>query len=607
MKEFFSKISIRKFGIEGAVFLCAIFLIGPLNLSAQAGETAFTRDSLTGEERAWLASHPVIRIGIDNAWPPLEFVDGAGDYSGMAADYLALVEQRLGIELRIETGKSWNEVVQAVKAGELDAFSLVVETPQRKEYLEFTDPYLSFPYVIITLDDKPFVDGIEGLRGETVAVVKNYAIHDLLKRNHPDLDLYNSATVKEGLEAVLVGKVFAFVGNLAVVTQVLRDVGITNLKVSGQTQYRSSLGMAVRKDFAQAVPIFNSALASISNAERDAIHARWLRVQFDKKVDLSSILAVLLISFMVFAAFFLWCRRLSREISKRVVAEVGLTAAKREADRSNEAKSAFLANISHELRTPMNGVLGMAGLLLKTDLSDKQRHFVSRVQQSGDALLHLLDDILDLSKIESGQLELEVVDFDLQDLVDGVTTIMGSRAQEKAISLDVAISAEVPSKLLGDPGRIRQVLYNLVGNAIKFTEQGHVTLRITKRATREGSFVLRFAVTDTGIGIAEDARDKIFDKFTQADASTTRLYGGSGLGLSICRELASSMGGDVGVNSTVGVGSTFWFTVACEPGTASDQTAPAHPGSRVSEGEGSGAPLRVLVAEDNEVNQEVMS
>jgi signal transduction histidine kinase/DNA-binding NarL/FixJ family response regulator len=269
------------------------------------------------------------------------------------------------------------------------------------------------------------------------------------------------------------------------------------------------------------------------------------------------------------------------------------------ADAATRAKSDFLAMMSHEIRTPLSGVLGMLHLLLDTPLSERQRHYAETIRQSGEALLAILNDILDFSKMEAGKLELQPVDFDLDALVGGVTTLLGPRATEKGLALESRIAPDVPRSLHGDAGRLRQVLLNLVGNAIKFTDAGAVRVEV---ARVDDHPTLRFAVTDSGIGIPAEAQPRLFQEFSQVDRSGGRRIAGTGLGLAICKRIVGSMGGAIGVDSAPGRGSTFWLTVAFEPvlGAAVPQSPHALPPHSEA-----ASPLRVLVAEDDPVNQEV--
>jgi signal transduction histidine kinase/DNA-binding response OmpR family regulator len=349
----------------------------------------------------------------------------------------------------------------------------------------------------------------------------------------------------------------------------------------------------------RGIATVGDSVESAMSAYRDASDAQRLVQQAASTAAVTRVRAqVVLISLgAILFAIVATVLALDRYARVRMV-EAELRLAKDAAEETSRLKSDFLATMSHEIRTPMNGVVGMIGLVLQRELTSEQRRHLETAQSSADALMVILNDILDFSKIEAGKIELESISFALPSLLEEVTELLAARAHQKGLELVLRVPAGVPQRVVGDPGRLRQVLINLIGNAIKFTESGYVLIEATDVTGVEADAIVRFAVRDTGIGIPPDRQQQLFEKFTQADSSTTRRFGGTGLGLAISRQLVALMGGSLTLSSTPGAGSTFAFSLPMPV----DHSTPPVPVPR-----GELRNVRVLIVDDVDVNRTVLS
>jgi polar amino acid transport system substrate-binding protein len=517
---------------------------------------------LSPEEKVWITGHPVLHLGYDTVWPPVEYVDSEGRFIGISADFMKLLSDIIGVTIKPTNPQSWQTTMEEIKAGSLDILPAVAYTPQREEFLLFSKPYLSFPMVIVTNQVAPYTGDIKELRGKRIAAVNGYASHDILKVQHPELDLLLVDDVTSGLNAVIRRDAYAFIGSLAAISHVIGREGMSGLKVSGETPYNYELSVGVRKDQPILAGIIQKAVDAISEEERNAIYQRWISVTYERGVDYSLLFKVLLGAVLIVLVFFYWNRRLAHEIRLRQKIEGECMMAKETAESANRVKSAFLASMSHELRTPLNSIIGFTGIILNElagPLNMEQKKQLKMVKGSAQHLLNLINDVLDISKIEAGELEISYETFSMRDAVKHVAETLMPLAEKKGLSLSVEIAPEVDA-LASDERRIRQVLINLVNNAIKFTEKGEVKIICLKRDSR-----IEVQVIDSGTGIKKEDIGKLFRPFEQLDTGISRKYEGTGLGLSICNRILDMLDGHIQVESQYGIGSTFIFTLPLKP------------------------------------------
>jgi two-component system sensor histidine kinase/response regulator len=513
----------------------------------------------TEGELAFISEHPVIRLGVDPQFVPFEFIDKDNEYKGISADYQALISEKTGIQFEVQKGLTWPEAYDMALAGDVDVLPAISKTEEREQHFLFSEPYYYFKRVIVINDTEIGISGIEDLKDQTVAVQRNSSHHSyLLSYPHINLSLYDS--VETALTAVANGTERAFVGNLATTNYLIRSNGLTNLKfISFEAEKQQALYFAVRKDWPELVSILNKTLDSISEEERLAIHEKW--ISLESEYDYGPLIrkAGMIGSFVVvvLGISFFWIIRLRKEVRIRELIQADLEKAKQEAEEANEIKSSFMARMSHEIRTPLNAITGMAYLLKKTETTLTQSMYIDKITQATYNMLSIINDILDFSKIEAGKVELEITSFSMDQVIQDVVNIVSYKIEEHEIGFKLSKDPQVPNWFYGDPKRIEQILLNILNNAVKFTSSGEVSLDIRLVAKEKDRYHLSFTIKDTGIGMTEEQVKILFTPFTQGDISINRRFGGSGLGLSIVKNLLDMMGGKIQVFSTPGEGSTF--------------------------------------------------
>jgi len=513
----------------------------------------------TEDELAFMEEHPVIRLGVDPEFVPFEFISEDGEYKGITADYVALISEKTGLQFEVVKGLTWPEVYDMALQGNIDALPAIGETKEREEHFLFSEPYYYYKRVIVTRDVDTEISGIDDLEGYAVAVQRNSSHHSYLL-SYPDVNLSIYDSVEAALAAIATGTEKAFIGNLATTNFIVRSNGITNLRfVAFEAEKQHAICFAVRKDWPELVSIINKAVKLIPESEKLAINNKWINLDTDidyrPYIRYLSIVGSLIV--VVLSVSFFWIARLRKEIRYRKQIQLDLEKAKREADKANEFKSNFMARMSHEIRTPLNAITGMSYLLKKTEATLTQSMYIDRIMQAANNMLSIINDILDFSKIEAGKVELENISFSMDQVIQNVVNIVSYKIEEQGIGFRLTKDPLVPNWFFGDPKRIEQILLNVLNNAAKFTSIGEVSLDVRLVAKENGNYHISFTVKDTGIGMPEEQVNRLFTPFEQGDISINRRFGGSGLGLSIVKNLLDMMGGEIKIYSTPGEGTTF--------------------------------------------------
>ncbi|HOP57300.1 MAG TPA: transporter substrate-binding domain-containing protein [Bacillota bacterium] len=545
--------------------ILSLFLLGFLFVMPWRVEASDSTIEWTQEETEFIASHPVVRIGVDPEFVPFEFIDN-GEYKGIASDYVSIIEEKTGIDFQVTPGLSWPKAYDEAVEGNIDVLPAISKTPAREEIFLFSEAYYEVRRVIVTRNDNTSIKDLDDMYGKIVAVQINSSHHTFLLQ-YPEISLSLYNTVNDAIAAVSAGTEEVFVGNLATSVYIAESFGISNLKFFVlSSEEPVELHFAIRSDWPVLVDIIDKALESITIAEKQEISSEWITIDitpdygpFIKSVAIG---AAILLTGLLISVF--WTVKLKKEVAIREKTQKELETAKRDAENANNVKSGFLARMSHEIRTPLNAISGMSYILEKDCQTPTQGMYAKRISQASEAMLGIINDILDYSKIEAGKTSIEVISFNLDQVIQNTISIVSVRISEKKLGFRFTKGNGVPVWLFGDPKRLEQILINILNNAVKFTDKGEVRLNIDVKSNDNGIITICFTIADTGIGMSKETLDNLFVPFVQADSSITRRFGGTGLGLSIAKNLAELMGGIILTESVEGLGTTFKISLPFE-------------------------------------------
>jgi len=510
-------------------------------------------------EQQWIDNNPVVTISGDPHSGPLSFFDKKGQYSGILCDYIALISERTGLTFKPLHLGSFDAALDALKKQKIDIVDAAAYSHGRSKQISFTTDHIQTEYSIIVRKGRFSPRNLDDLSHRHVGIIAGYLIEEKLKKDASAIQIQSYSSYEQGLQDLSKGKLDAFIIDLPTLDFVSEKLGISNIKVSGSTPYTFPLRFAVAKDAQLLRTILNKALASIDSNERKEIYRNWITFEYEAEVDYTLVWQISGVLFLVITGTLFWSWRLAQEIKRRRKVEEELLRAKNTAELATRAKSEFLANMSHEIRTPMNSVIGFTDLLDELIIDPVQKGYLRSIKIGGKALLGIINDILDLSKIEAGQLKLQYESINPYHLFLETEQLFYEKIKQKGLTLNIEVDPDIPEYVLFDGIRLRQILLNLVGNAIKFTEHGSITLKVRKvyKDQQKSKLDLEINVIDTGMGISEENLAHIFEDFQQQEGQSQRQFGGTGLGLSICKKLVAMMQGDISVISTQGKGSTF--------------------------------------------------
>ncbi|MDR1648715.1 MAG: transporter substrate-binding domain-containing protein [Synergistaceae bacterium] len=530
--------------------------------------------ALTEAEKDFIRGHPVVRVGIDPAFAPFEFLDKGGNYVGIAPDYLALIGAKTGLRFEPAQDVPYAEAQEKVLVHELDLLPTLGWTEERARKFLLSRLYYEYKLALVVREGSP-VERVGDFRGQLLAVQRNTSNADFaVSALGAGVSLYESE--QDALLAVADGREAAMLGYLPTVLYSIRDLGLSNLHyITFDSENNNGWHMGVRDDWPELRSILNKTFAVITPAENAEIQSRWIRVndsgERQRILRLTGSVVAALVAMLAFALLKTYSHRkksarhqqnelILQEMVRQRTEE--LQNQTRLAVEASRAKSTFLARMSHEIRTPMNVIIGLSEVLSQRDLPADTLEDIWNIKRAGSGLLSIINDILDFSKIEAGKMDIVEADYMLRSLLQDVENIIRFRISEKSLAFVMNVDAGLPCGLRGDMIRIRQILLNLLNNAVKYTYEGTVALTVSESRREDGKILLSFEVADTGIGIKEEDMGKLFDSFSQVNLQESQGIEGTGLGLAISRNLCHIMGGEITARSVYGKGSAFTVVIS---------------------------------------------
>jgi len=525
-----------KFFLRAFVF---VLLFLEINLHA-------TIVNLTSEEQKYIDTHPTLLMGAHPNWMPMSGVVD-GKLTGLMGEYALKIEEKTGMKILVSRKNEMEEIKGMMHNKEIDILLEDLNDGTLKE--DYIASYTAeIPVVIAMYGKHNYVYSLLELENKKIAISKNSVYKYQFYKDYPKINFYEVSSLQEGLNGVRNRKYDAMLSTGIQIDYWLNKSGISKIDIVGQTDKFLKVSLFVDKSNPLLASIIEKVLKSITVDEQYKMNQKWISTNFITSIDYTLVYIVSGFSLFIIISLVYWSRKLKKEVRKRKDAE-------EEASKANAMKSMFLANMSHEIRTPMNSVIGFSDLLATTELDTKQSGYVNSIKAGAKSLLTLINDILDVSKIEAGKMQLESAAVDVRAIMKDMQSIFEVKCNEKSLSFILEIEDDIPSVIRSDETRIRQIIINLLSNAIKFTEKGSVTLSLKLRDNTS----LEFCVKDSGIGIPLSEQSRIFDSFTQQLGQSAKQYGGTGLGLSISSKLAKLLGGTLECHSDGFNGSSFIF------------------------------------------------